>query len=186
MTPYLKCYSWAVKECQRYGEKWNKKWAHEPTLIRVSAEVPEIMAHHATPVNSELYPTWDKFLQDFLKRGQWIFQSGYVPLKLNSTEPLTFFCPEHSKRRDIFVMVSFRSSKICLWYFVIFKSCVSPQNSSTLWVHWFFHGGRLHDTLTGVCSIDLRSGYKFIWFSLKLTLSSILLAALVLTEAESH
>lgn len=72
VTPYLKCYSWAVKECQRYGEKWTKKWAHEPTLIRVSAEIPEIMAHHATPVNSELYPTWDKFLQDFLKRGGWM------------------------------------------------------------------------------------------------------------------
>lgn len=69
VTPYLKCYSWAVKECQRYGEKWNKKWAHEPTLIRVSAEIPEIMAHHATPVSHDLYPTWDKFLQDFLKRG---------------------------------------------------------------------------------------------------------------------
>ena len=69
VTPYLKCYSWAVKECQRYGEKWIKKWAHEPTLIRVSAEVPEIIAHHATPVNSDLYPTWDRFLQDFLKRG---------------------------------------------------------------------------------------------------------------------
>ncbi|PFX15030.1 IQ domain-containing protein H [Stylophora pistillata] len=69
VTPYLKCYSWAVKECQRYGEKWNKKWAHEPTLIRVSAEIPEIIAHHATPVSSDLYPTWDKFLQDFLKRG---------------------------------------------------------------------------------------------------------------------
>ena len=69
VTPYLKCYSWAVKECQRYGEKWTKKWAHEPTLIRVSAEIPEIMAHHATPVNSDLYPTWDRFLQDFLKRG---------------------------------------------------------------------------------------------------------------------
>lgn len=69
VTPYLKCYSWAVKECQRYGEKWTKKWAHEPTLIRVSAEIPEIMAHHATPVNSDLYPSWDRFLQDFLKRG---------------------------------------------------------------------------------------------------------------------
>lgn len=85
VTPYLKCYSWAVKECQRYGEKWNKKWAHEPTLIRVSAEVPEIMAHHATPVNSELYPTWDRFLQDFLKRGQWIVQLGEVPFKSNSS-----------------------------------------------------------------------------------------------------
>ena len=70
VTPHLKCYSWALKECQRYGEKWSKKWAHEPTFIRVSAEIPEILAHHAIPVNRELYPTWDKFLEDFLKRGQ--------------------------------------------------------------------------------------------------------------------
>lgn len=70
MTPNLKCYTWALKECQRYGEKWSKRWAHEPTLIRILAEVPEIMAHHAFPVNGELYPTWDRFLQDFLKRGK--------------------------------------------------------------------------------------------------------------------
>lgn len=78
VTPNLKCYSWALKEYQRYGEKWSKKWAHEPTLIRVSAEVPEIMAHHAIPVNSELYPTWDKFLQDFLKRGKRIVSKANI------------------------------------------------------------------------------------------------------------
>ncbi|EDO37640.1 predicted protein, partial [Nematostella vectensis] len=69
VTPHLKCYSWALKECQRYGEKWAKKWAHEPTLIKVSAEIPDILSRHAHPVNSELYPTWEGFLHDFLKRG---------------------------------------------------------------------------------------------------------------------
>lgn len=89
VTPYLKCYSWAVKECQRYGEKWSKKWAHEPTLIRVSAEIPEIMAHHATPVNTELYPTWDKFLQDFLKRGWWTILK---PISRKETIGTTLLC----------------------------------------------------------------------------------------------
>lgn len=69
VTAHLACYSWALRECQRYGDKWSKTWAHEPTLIRVSAEIPEIIAQCATPVNNELYPTWNSFLQDFLKRG---------------------------------------------------------------------------------------------------------------------
>ncbi|KAK3732917.1 hypothetical protein QZH41_012675, partial [Actinostola sp. cb2023] len=69
VTPYLKCYQWALKECNRYGEKWSKKWAHEPTLIKVSAEIAEILISHAQPVKKVLYPSWDLFLQDFLKRG---------------------------------------------------------------------------------------------------------------------
>lgn len=70
ITPHLKCYQWALKECNRYGEKWSKKWAHEPTLIKVSAEIADILIQHATPVKKSLYPTWDRFLQDFLKRGK--------------------------------------------------------------------------------------------------------------------
>lgn len=69
VTSHLECYSWALKECQRYGDKWSQRWAHEPTLVRISAEVPTIIAQHATPVNKELYPTWSIFVQYFLKRG---------------------------------------------------------------------------------------------------------------------
>jgi len=27
VADHLRCYPWALKEAQRYGEKWSKKWA---------------------------------------------------------------------------------------------------------------------------------------------------------------
>ena len=69
VTPYLRCYSAAWKECQRYGEKWSKKWAHEPTLIKITAEIPAILAQHGSPVSKDGYTTWEMFLEVFLQRG---------------------------------------------------------------------------------------------------------------------
>ena len=69
VTPYLSCYAAAWKECQRYGEKWSKKWAHEPMLIKIAAEIPTILAQHGSPVSKEGYTTWEKFLEVFLQRG---------------------------------------------------------------------------------------------------------------------
>ncbi|KAJ8304824.1 hypothetical protein KUTeg_018407 [Tegillarca granosa] len=69
ISKHLPCYNWALKECRRYGEKWSKKWAQEAAYIKIHAEIPDVLAEHAMPVHTELYPTWEKFLDAFLSQG---------------------------------------------------------------------------------------------------------------------
>ena len=49
----------------------------EQALRRISKELPSILASHATPVDSDLYPTWGAFLADFLVSGGLI--EGHPP-----------------------------------------------------------------------------------------------------------
>nr|XP_015198584.1 PREDICTED: IQ domain-containing protein H isoform X2 [Lepisosteus oculatus] len=67
---HMSCYAWALKEFRRYGpDRWSHAWAQEQVLLKVQEELPSLLARHAQPVNTSHYPTWDNFLQHFLREG---------------------------------------------------------------------------------------------------------------------
>ena len=66
---HLSCHSWVVRESQRYGAKWTKRWAQENAIKRILAELPGILASHAHPVDERLFPTWEEFRDEFLNQG---------------------------------------------------------------------------------------------------------------------
>ncbi|CAL1540597.1 unnamed protein product [Lymnaea stagnalis] len=69
VVQHLRCYKWALKEEQRYGEKWSKKWAQEAAYIKIHAEIPDILTSYAQPFNTKAYSTWEQFLRAFLSQG---------------------------------------------------------------------------------------------------------------------
>ena len=42
VTEHLKCYTWALKEEKRYGDKWSKKWAQVFLQFFISREESEL------------------------------------------------------------------------------------------------------------------------------------------------
>ena len=69
VAEHLSCHSWLVRESQRYGDKWTKKWAQEKALKLVTNELPAILASHAHPLDHTHFPTWSDFLAMFVDEG---------------------------------------------------------------------------------------------------------------------
>ncbi|XP_069766577.1 IQ motif-containing protein H isoform X2 [Narcine bancroftii] len=68
---HLSCYHQTLKECRKVGPTvWLKKrWMQEPAELKMTQELPRVLAEHAHPVNQEIFPTWEKFLKRFLCQG---------------------------------------------------------------------------------------------------------------------
>lgn len=69
VTDHLKCYSWALKERDRFGEKWSKRWAQEYTLQRVIAELPSLLSSEMQFSDPSLFNDWESFLDAFFLKG---------------------------------------------------------------------------------------------------------------------
>ncbi|XP_048418785.2 IQ motif-containing protein H isoform X1 [Stegostoma tigrinum] len=68
---HLKCYKQILKEFRGIGPTvWlKKKWIQEPSELKLSRELPGILAEHAQPANKKIFPTWEKFVEMFLCQG---------------------------------------------------------------------------------------------------------------------
>lgn len=82
IADHLRCYMWARKECERYGDKWTKKWAQEPVFNKIHSELPSILENHCVSVNKKVYTSWQYYLNAFLSRG------------MLQSVPMVFYCCE--------------------------------------------------------------------------------------------
>ena len=73
VADHLQCYQSIVRERERYGNKWSKQWARQSSRNRVISELSSVLAVHATPVDTGAFPSWNQYLQTFLKSGKTAF-----------------------------------------------------------------------------------------------------------------
>ncbi|NXE67088.1 IQCH protein, partial [Calcarius ornatus] len=70
VTSHLECHPWIQREQRGHGPgACSESQARELALVKISQELPGLLAQHVQPVNEKRFPTWEKFLQTFLTQG---------------------------------------------------------------------------------------------------------------------
>ena len=74
----------ALREKERYGEKWNQPWAYETTYNSILVELPRILKKHLVIIDQFLYPTWVEFINSFCRYGKlnaYLITQASVPIR---------------------------------------------------------------------------------------------------------
>jgi len=58
----------------------------EAAYIKIHAELPDVLTNYAQPVNTKVYPTWEKFIKSYLSKG-WCFKMHLQLFRINYLEP---------------------------------------------------------------------------------------------------
>ena len=110
---FLEHASLGLNEQRCYGVNSCHSCSQEAAYIKIHAEIPEVLNNHAKPVNTAIYPTWQRFMEAFLSQGSMILiynfrltiSLGYVVMAA-ITETTICWLPLYS-RQVIFIWLSY-------------------------------------------------------------------------------
>ncbi|KAI3380785.1 hypothetical protein SNEBB_006683 [Seison nebaliae] len=76
---HLQCYTWVLSERKKYGDKWKRRWAHEPAYSKIIMEIPTILQQHLKILDCKIYNTPKKFFGTFLNESDGGIIEAYPP-----------------------------------------------------------------------------------------------------------
>eukprot|EP00111_Clytia_hemisphaerica_P002942 TCONS_00008338-protein len=69
IAEHLNCYGMALREREKYGEKWSQPWCYESTYNAILIELPHILEKELVIIDEFLFPKSSNFLKIFCRNG---------------------------------------------------------------------------------------------------------------------
>ena len=73
-------------------------YTQEAACMKIHAELPDVLSANAQPLNTKVYPTWEKYLSAFLSKGACLclcIRLSYIILSIYSHASMSSFYPTH-------------------------------------------------------------------------------------------